>query len=289
MANFEQIKQALVYIDDHLGEDIQLEALARRFHFSAYYFHRMFSRIVGKSLAAHIRDRRLAQACVLLADSRQSILHIGMDCGFHSAQAFSRVFKNSYGLSPSAYRSQGIVPVVVPVDDMIMKFTNRLKGGIYVNPNIIKRDAMLIAGVTGDGNKTHEVWAALEALASKTPLAGKLSGNGYEVRLYEDGKNTVHAGYLVAQGTVVDPAYTVCALPTARYAAFDVYVTNGYTSENNAMQEWLTTNRDGYTERLLGKAHYCVEYYDERFNGEEAGSIVEIWPPIEKGTNKGSS
>jgi len=48
------------------------------------------------------------------------------------------------------------------------------------------------------------------------------------------------------------------------------------------MTEWLETNQQGYRERRLGSAHYCVEYYDERFNGSEAGSIVEIWVPIEK-------
>ena len=66
------------------------------------------------------------------------------------------------------------------------------------------------------------------------------------------------------------------------YASFDVYVANGYESENNAMNEWLETNKQGYSERLLGNTHYCVEYYDERFKGNEADSIVEIWIPIIK-------
>jgi predicted transcriptional regulator YdeE len=48
------------------------------------------------------------------------------------------------------------------------------------------------------------------------------------------------------------------------------------------MLEWLNENKQGYSERLLGTTHYCVEYYDERFHGSEAGSIVEIWVPIEK-------
>jgi predicted transcriptional regulator YdeE len=34
---------------------------------------------------------------------------------------------------------------------------------------------------------------------------------------------------------------------------------------------------------LLDGKHFCVEYYDERFNGEESGSIVEIWIPVGKG------
>jgi predicted transcriptional regulator YdeE len=48
------------------------------------------------------------------------------------------------------------------------------------------------------------------------------------------------------------------------------------------MQQWLDTNTEGYTERLLDGGHYVVEYYDERFHGEQADSIVEIWVPVEK-------
>ena len=48
------------------------------------------------------------------------------------------------------------------------------------------------------------------------------------------------------------------------------------------MEEWLAGNSEGYSEKLLDNCHYCVEFYDERFNGYEADSIVEIWVPIEK-------
>ena len=94
-------------------------------------------------------------------------------------------------------------------------------------------------------------------------------------------KCVVHVGYAI-DGDKAAPGYETFALPASMYASFDVYVQRGYDSENSAMDEWLRTNKDGYAERLLGDRHYCVEYYDERFNGEEAGSIVEIWVPVEK-------
>lgn len=281
MNHFSKIKDALLYIDEHLDEKITFQSLAERFHFSPYYFHRMFSVIVGKSIALHIRDRRLMHACIQLVSTDESILHIGMENGYDSAQSFSRAFKSQYGISPSEYRRQRFEPVVITADDLIMKFTNRLKGGIYLNPNIIQRKEMLVAGVSGDGFKTGEVWDRFEKLCEEIPVNGRISESGYEVRLYEDGESTVHVGYLVSAETV-DPAYTVLRLPASQYASFEVYVANGYDSENSAMNEWLATNTEGYSERLLGKAHYCVEYYDERFNGNESGSIVEIWVPIEK-------
>jgi AraC-like DNA-binding protein/predicted transcriptional regulator YdeE len=278
---FENIKRALEYIDDHLNEQVSFESLAKHFHFSPYYFHRMFSVIVGKGITAYIRDRRLLRSCMQLINTEKSVLDIGLDCGYNSAQSFSRAFRAAYGVSPSDYRKQGYAPVTVTVDEMIMKFTNRLKGGIYVNPKIIKRDRLIIAGVSGDGDKTGAVWEAFERLINEKPLANKLSDNGYEIRLYDGSSSTVHVGNAVTDSSS-DEAYLLQSLPASEYASFDVYVVNGYESEYNAMNEWLEMNTQGYSERLLGNAHYCVEYYDELFKGNEADSIVEIWIPIIK-------
>ncbi|MDR0324796.1 MAG: GyrI-like domain-containing protein [Oscillospiraceae bacterium] len=149
-----------------------------------------------------------------------------------------------------------------------------------MNPTIMKREPLIIAGVSGDGDKTGEVWSAFERLSKEKPLSNRLSDNGYEIRLY-DGSSVVHVGLLVSNEQV-SSEYEIMQLPASEYASFDVYVAKGYESENNAMNEWLKTNDQGYSERLLDGKHYCIEYYDERFNGNEAGSIIEIWVPVEK-------
>lgn len=283
LKNFSQISEALKYIDEHFDESITLEMLSKKFYLSPFYFHKLFSVIVGKSLAAYIRDRRVLYACKQLCNTEKSILDIALDCGFDSPQSFSRTFKNVQGVSPSEYRAQGYQPVLVTVDELIMRFTNRLRGGTFLDPNIIKRDALIIAGAHGDGSRTGEVWQTFGKLCDEKPLANVLSASGYEIRVYEGDKCTVYVGNAVSDKNNIDPAYSVFELPASKYASFDVYVANGYESENSAMDEWLETNDGGYSERLLnGNAHYCVEYYDERFNGNEANSIVEIWIPIEK-------
>lgn len=282
MQNFQQIKEALLYIDAHLAEEITFETLAGRFHFSPFYFHRVFSLVVGRTIAVYVRDRRLQRACQQLADTGRPVLDIALDCGYRSAQAFTRAFKGAFGLPPTAYRRMGYRPTVVTVDELIMQFTNRIKGGIYVHPNIIKHGALRIACTVGEGHKTAEVWQAVEKLAEEKPLTNKISDGGYEVRVFDGDTDTVYAGYAVSD-EAVDPAYTIFSLPAAHYASFDVYVANGYESENNAMDEWLAANRETWDRKLLPKGeYYCVEYYDERFCGEEAGSIVEIWLPIAK-------
>lgn len=282
MTHFEQISRALSYIDEHLSEPVTLEMLAEQCHFSPFYFHRLFTAVVGKPLAAYIRDRRVYAACRQLAGTEKSIQEIALDCGFQSAQAFSRAFKKLIGMSAREYRSRGLIPNPITAQELIVRFTNRLRGGMLIDPTLMKKGPLRIAGVSGDGNRTGEVWQRFMRLCDEKPLTNAVSESGYEVRLYKGNQCTVHVGQCV-KGPV-DSAYSVLTLPASQYASFDVYVARGYESENNAMDEWLATNADGYTQRRLDpETDYCVEFYDERFQGDESDSIVEIWVPIEKG------
>lgn len=138
MRNFNNIERVLKYIDDHLSEQMGgYEHLAKIFHFSPYYFHRMFSIVVGKTITAHIRDRRLEKVCVMLSSTKKSTLETCMECGFDSYSSFSRAFKNKYGLSPKEYRKQSYNPVFISVDELITIFLKNLEGRV-MSENILK-------------------------------------------------------------------------------------------------------------------------------------------------------
>lgn len=108
----------------------------------------------------------------------------------------------------------------------------------------------------------------------------KVSDNGYEVRIYNDTQCRVHVGLSVSDSDV-DSAFTVMRLPASAYAAFEVYVAEGYDSGNDAMNEWIETNKKKHRQRTIDGDPYVVEFYDERFHGDSEDSIVEIWVPVE--------
>ncbi len=276
MVNFKKINLVLHYIDENLHYDLNYQQVAEKFHYSSYYFHRLFTTIVGKTITEYIRDRRLEKACKLLAYTNHSIISICFDCGFNSSQSFSRIFRKSFGIPPSVYRKKGIVPESTSVESLIFKFTNRIKGGIYLNPRIIKKGELLIAGITGDGSKTAEIWQQFE---KANPKPAHTEENGYEVRIYDEDHCICHVGFRTENKKINKP-FQLLTLPESKYAVFDVYVSRGYESENKAMDEWLETNEEGYKQRFYNGKPYVVEFYDERFTGDE--SIVEIWVPIEK-------
>lgn len=150
----------------------------------------------------------------------------------------------------------------------------------FVDPKIIERGELLIAGVSGDGSRTADLWQEYSELEKKVGVKNKASKGGYEVRIYHpDGRCLCHVGVCVTDEEV-DSAFTLLRLPPSNYAVFDVYVSQCYDSRNRDMDRWIDENRDRYGERRLDGGHYVVEYYGERFKGHSEDSIVEIWVPI---------
>lgn len=286
--NFDKISEAIKYIDDNLNDTLSVESIAEYFAFSPYYFHRLFTAVVGKPMIAYIRDRRVAYACKMLIETERKALDIALDCGFDSAQSFSRSFKSITGMSPTEYRKRNIVPNIISATELVKRFTNRLKGGIVMNPNMIKKNKIFLAGVSGSGNETAEIWKRFMKLDKEYPIVYKVSDDGYEVRIFDSmtGDEKVFVGCEIKENVItkVDcDIYEIFKIPSSEYASFDVYVKDGYESENNAMSEWLISNEKGYMQNLLEEKQYCIEHYDARFNGDDDESIVEIWLPVKKG------
>lgn len=94
------------------SEKMTLSALSRKLGYSEYYTSRMFCHISGMTLKDYIRHRKLAFALKEIRDTEQNILDIAVKYGFSSHEAFTRAFRDSFGVTPSAFR-KAPVPVVL--------------------------------------------------------------------------------------------------------------------------------------------------------------------------------
>ena len=80
-------------------------SIAAQLNISLRQLYRAFNGT--ESPAARIRRRRLEHAAELLAarTAPSQVEKIAQECGFISAEYFSRAFRREFGLSPRAYRS----------------------------------------------------------------------------------------------------------------------------------------------------------------------------------------
>lgn len=95
-------------IKSHQDEKMTLESVAGEMGYSAFYFSRKFREITGMHFRDYLRYRKLAFAVGDVRDRERSLLEIAMDYGFSSHGAFTRAFKEAYGVTPSEYRKHPV-------------------------------------------------------------------------------------------------------------------------------------------------------------------------------------
>ncbi len=101
-----------ISIKNNNDETLSLRELSKKFGYSEFHFSRKFKEISGMQFRDYLRYRRLAFALKELRDTEMGILDIALKYGFSSHEAFSRAFKEAYGITPSEYR-QNPRPVVL--------------------------------------------------------------------------------------------------------------------------------------------------------------------------------
>jgi len=94
------------HIHQHLTEDIDRTQLAKLAHLSEGAFSRFFRSRTGKTVPEYINEVRIGRACRMIAEDRQNITDIALDCGYRNLANFNRRFREVAGCTPREYRSQ---------------------------------------------------------------------------------------------------------------------------------------------------------------------------------------
>jgi AraC-like DNA-binding protein len=106
-----QLEPYREYVESRLRDvDFRLADVSREFRVSDRYVRLVF-KCGNENLSEYVLRRRLELAAQMLRNAehaRQTILAIAVDCGFSSATHFSHSFRQRYGMTPSAFRRDGL-------------------------------------------------------------------------------------------------------------------------------------------------------------------------------------
>lgn len=289
MDQLSSMNNAMLYIEEHLTEDIDYSEVSRIAYCSEYHFRRMFSFLSGISLSEYVRRRRLTLAALDLRDSGVRIIDAAVKYGYSSADSFSRAFQSLHGILPSEVRNENTQLKAYPR----MTFQLSIKGGAEMNYRIVekgpfrivgfkKRVPMIFQGVNPEIAKmaqrlTPEVVQYLKALSDVEPTGIISASTRFsEGRMEEKGELDHYIG--VATSGYAASGYDVLEIGDSTWAVFESvgpFPDTLQSTWGRIYAEWFPSS--GY-EALEGPELLWHESPDTR-NPEYRS---EIWIPVRK-------
>jgi len=94
------------YIEDHLTDELSLEAIADYAGVSDYHFRKIFFYLSGLTLSEYIKSRKLSEANKDLLNG-EKVTDVAFKYGYQSLDGFTRAFKKWSGYLPSEVTQQG--------------------------------------------------------------------------------------------------------------------------------------------------------------------------------------
>lgn len=92
------------YLREHYAEEISLETLATTFGYCPTYLSKMFRQYGRINYKDYLRSIRFEHALRELEETDHTISEIALKNGFPNSQAFSRLFREKYGILPTEYQ-----------------------------------------------------------------------------------------------------------------------------------------------------------------------------------------
>jgi AraC family transcriptional regulator len=100
------LRRVVEFMHANMDKQIGLKDLADCAGLSLSHFSFQFRASTNQSPHQYMLRLRIERSKELLADSRFSVLDVGLEVGFRNQQHFATVFRNSVGVPPSVYRTQ---------------------------------------------------------------------------------------------------------------------------------------------------------------------------------------
>jgi len=132
--------QAVWIIERNSERDLSLNGIAKACGVSRSHLANAFGTATGVSVMGYLRARRLSEAAKALAGGAPDILSIALDAGYASHEAFTRAFRDRFGVTPERVRERGSVgglPIVAPFE-LKPETSVRLEPPRYVKSGTIR-------------------------------------------------------------------------------------------------------------------------------------------------------
>jgi AraC family transcriptional regulator len=283
-----RINAVSAYILEHIDQPLDLRSLAGIAGFSPFHFHRIFAAYTGETLAEYVRRIRLQRAALDLLDPARTVTAVALVSGYETPAAFSKAFKQHFGVSPSELRAMGRQRALSVIHRGRPKNHQRRIG---VEPEIreLPEQSVVYVRRTGlvDGNFNQAAKEAFQVLCQfleEHDLRGHivqcLAITPDEPGVTPPAECRYDAGFILRDGTRVEPEGEV-GVQVLRAGRWAVFLHKGphetmWQTWNAAYRDWLPASG----EELRDAPPYEV-YLNSKDNTKPEDLRTEIYIPID--------
>ena len=133
------LEKTIELIENNLdNSNLNICFLSNKVFVSPYYLQRIFYSLVGKTIGAYIRERRLTEAATDIKKGKK-VIEVAIKYGYESQESFTRAFKKFHGVNPGVAK-KGVIVACLPAIN-VKKFQ---KGEINMDIKIEKENEFTI-------------------------------------------------------------------------------------------------------------------------------------------------
>lgn len=277
------VDRALWFIEGHFARCPSLGEIAEASGTTRFHLSRSFRWATGRSVMAYTRGRRLTEACKTLSNGASSILSVALDSGYGSHEAFTRAFRDQFGLTPEQVRDGKDVDTSLLVEPIRMSDTRNIE---LKQPRIEHRGAITIAGLGAqlrleEAQNIPRLWQEFQRYEG---TLGEMPGEWYGVCAMDsaDAEKFLYiAGVAVLLTDDLPPELRLYRFPAQDYL---VFTHEGHISQ---LQQTMSAIFGHYLpesgQDTTGMERY-FELYDDKFDPVSGLGGLELWMPIIKKT-----
>lgn len=270
------VDKALWFIESHCASDIELDDIATCAGVSRFHLLRAFGAATGYSIMRYVRGRRLTVAARQLAAGADDILSVAIEAGYGSHEAFTRAFREQFGVTPEAIRKQGHLDNITLLEEIAMNETPAAK---LDPPRFENGKLLLIAGLSEryscetSGAGIPAQWQRFAPYIGNIP--GQIGRSAYGVCYNTDdaGNMDYLCGVEVSDFSALPEGFSRMRIPEQKYA---VFFHAGHISAirgtwNAIWSKWLPESG----QQLVDAPFF--ERYGASFDTQTGNGGVELW------------
>ena len=274
------VEKAIWFIEGHFAQPLDLDEIARSGGLSRFHMSRAFVVATGRPVIGYLRARRLTEAARTLAGGAPDILSVALEAGYGSHEAFTRAFRDQFGITPEQVRATRDLDPLNLVEPLVLDSSLRTD---LAPPRIEQGRALLIAGLSGrygcEGpGGIPAQWQRFGEHIGHIP--GELGDVAYGVVLNSDdlGNFDYVSGVEVADFSDLPEGFATARVPAHLYAVFRhaEHISTIRRTMHTIYTQWLPESDYEPDDAPF------FERYGPEFDPRTGEGGLEAWIPVKR-------